>query len=46
MGMLCANCGRFEINQLVFAGDKTLLADLWCSCVVWRVSLVEYGQET
>ena len=42
--MLRANGRRFGMNQLLFASDTALVADLE-SCVGWCASLVEYVKE-
>ena len=33
--LLSSNGGRFEINQMLFADDTSLVADYLCSCVDW-----------
>ena len=40
--LLSANCGRFEINQLLFADDTALVAD---SELCRLLRLVEYAKE-
>ena len=42
--LLSANSGRFEINQLLFAEDTTLVADSE-EKLCKLVSLVEYAKE-
>ena len=46
--LLSANCGRFQINQLVFADDTALVTnsvDKLCRLVIWHQFTQEYAKE-